>query len=249
MYALFVADLYKIRKHAIGPIMLAIVLLLSTLIMLEASTAQLASRTSYSFPQGILEGSGIFSQFGVFLAIIFGAVLVGSEYAYDTWKTLLTRRHGRAIFLVSKWLTLLTCLSIGFLITMCWTQVQGWLFDGIYHLSGPRPTLSAGMLLLLLVQQLWSPFVAGSIGLAGAAVGRSSVAGIVAGFLWFIVDIIIASYFPLVSFTVNMRIVNQNLGIRPLSPSLLLSLGIVILYTTIPFLLAAYIFKRRDMVQ
>jgi ABC-type transport system involved in multi-copper enzyme maturation permease subunit len=65
------------------------------------------------------------------MMIVFGATLVGSEYGFDTWKNLLTRRPGRAAFILSKWIVLVLALLIATVVLPIWAQALGFLFAGV----------------------------------------------------------------------------------------------------------------------
>jgi hypothetical protein len=108
------------------------------------------------------------------------------------------------------------------------------------------------------------PFVAGTVAIMGAVIGRSSVAGIVIGIAWFSIDSVFAGLLPMASLS-NATLILQarltgltmasNGSIGPLhlpaalqGPLILLPIGIVIFYLVVPISVAAIVFRKRDML-
>src|SRR5713101_8187389 len=106
MFSLLRADLFKLRKRAMGWVMLVILALFVPLLMLTNAATQPGS-TNYNFTGSLLGGVAPLSTVGPLVVIILGAMLIGSEYGYDTWKNLLTRHPGRVPFIISKWLAMI----------------------------------------------------------------------------------------------------------------------------------------------
>lgn len=263
MISLVRADLFKTRKRAMGWIMLIIIALFVPLQMLP--TALLTpTKVNYAFPGVLLQGVDPVPFVGVLMLIILGAVIVGSEYGYDTWKNLLTRRAGRATFIVSKWLVLIVATVIGLVVLVPLGLALGLVLNATLHPTGPTIPLSLGSIVLIILLQTLTPLAAGSIAIMGSVIGRSSVAGIVAGIVWFIADSLLGGLFQPASFTGSVGILqvqltgmaqasNGSISQVHLTGFLAGPLGIipalvVVAYLVIPVAIAAYLFQKRDMV-
>jgi ABC-type transport system involved in multi-copper enzyme maturation permease subunit len=247
MFSLLQADLLKTRKRAMGWVMLALMILFVGLVMILSALTSPAEVT-YAFPGGLLAAGQTINSLGALLMVIFGATLVGSEYGYDTWKSLLTRYHGRVAFILSKWLTLLIALGLGLLILVLLAQGLGLVLEATQHLTGTAAPLSVGAVLLLLLTQLLTPLAAGSFGILGAVIGRSSVAGIIAGIAWLLGDALLASFFQSASFSVHVSVLQAHITGMPAPIPTLVSLFAVAFFLVVPLAVAAIIFQRRDMV-
>ena len=199
MISLVRADLFKTRKRAMGWVMLIIIALFVPLQML-ATAFTTPTKVNYSFPGVLLQGLDPVGFLGPLLLIILGAVIVGSEYGYDTWKNLLTRRADRVPFIISKWLVLMVAIGIGLIVLVPFGLALGLALNAALHLTGPIAPLSLGSVLVIILLQALTPLMAGSIAIMGAVIGRSSVAGIIAGIVWFLVDFcLVESSHPQVS--------------------------------------------------
>jgi ABC-2 type transport system permease protein len=263
MISLVRADLFKTRKRAMGWVMLIIIALFVPLQML-AMAFTTPRNVNYAFPGVLLQGLDPVPFVGVLMLIILGAVVVGSEYGYDTWKNLLTRRSGRVPFIISKWLVLIVAIAIGLVVLVPLGLALGLVLNATLHLTGPTIPLSLGSVLLIILLQTLTPLAAGSIAIMGAVIGRSSVAGIIAGIVWFLVDSLLGGVFQPASFTSSIGILQAQLtGVvqssngsiaqvqlgNALSGPLSVIPGlIVVAYLVIPIAIAAYLFKRRDML-
>ena len=124
MVSLVRADLFKLRKRAMGWVMLAIVAAFTVLQMLSFALISPGS-VNYAFPGGLLEGLAPVPIVGTFVLIVLGAMLIGSEYGYDTWKNLLIRRSGRAPFILSKWFSLVAATVAGLIVLLVLGQLLG----------------------------------------------------------------------------------------------------------------------------
>lgn len=263
MFALLRADLFKLRKRAMGWAMLVIVALFVPLVMLATAASQ-PGKTNYSFPGSLLSGMAPLSVVGTFTVIVLGAILVGSEYGYDTWKVLLTRRHGRVPFVLSKWLVMLIGICLAVLTLLLLGTIVGQILQSTMHLTGHPVQLSPLSALILILMQMFIPIAAGSIAIMGAVTWRSSAAGIVLGIVWYIADAALGGLAPIASASSSITAlqgqvtglaVSSSGGVAPvqLSASLAGPLGIipglvVIIYLIVPIAIAAYLFSKRDMV-
>ena len=263
MVSLVRADLFKLRKRAMSWVMLVIVAAFTVLEMLSFAIISPGS-VNYTFPGGLLEGLAPVSIVGTFVMIVLGALLIGSEYGYDTWKNLLIRRAGRTPFILSKWLSLLVATSVGLIVLLVLGQLIGLLLDGVLHLAGSALSLSPGNVLVIILMQALVPLIAGTVALMGAVVGRSSVAGIVIGIAWFSIDSLLGGLFPLASLSnaavfiqakLTGMVMASNGSISPvhLPDSMqglpgLIPVAVVLFYLVFPLVVAAIVFRRRDMV-
>src|SRR5215470_10528675 len=156
MVSLVRADLFKLRKRAMGWVMLGIVAAFTLLEMLTFA-ALTPGHVNYTFPVGFLEGLAPVPIVGSFVLIVLGAMLVGTEYGYDTWKNLLIRRAGRAPFILSKWLTLLAAAGVGLILLLLLGQLLGLVLDAALRLAGPVVSLSPGDVLVIIMMQALVP--------------------------------------------------------------------------------------------
>lgn len=252
MISMLCADLLKLRKRAIGWVMLAISLLLATLIMLLMAWQNGMAHTQLAgFPRGLLTGPTIVEEsLGTFMAIILSAKLVGSEYQYDTWKILLTRYPGRSAFVLSKWMTLALALGFAMIVLAFWSQGLSWLLGAGSNLAQHQPL---GVVLLELLVRTTILMTSGTVALFGVILFRSTFAGIATGITWLLVDAI-ASAVTVVPAGIKRCLfspVEHNLlaylhgqaGDSPLAWCLCL-LG---LYLVVPLGLAMYMFHQRDV--
>jgi ABC-type transport system involved in multi-copper enzyme maturation permease subunit len=143
MVSLVRADLFKLRKRAMCWVMLIIVVAFAILEMLSFALLS-PGNVNYSFPGGFLEGLAPVPIVGTFVLIVLGAMLIGTEYGYDTWKNLLIRHPGRTPFILSKWLALIVSTGVGALVLLSLGQLLGLLLGGVLHLAGPAVSLSLG---------------------------------------------------------------------------------------------------------
>ena len=263
MVSLVRADLFKLRKRAMGWVMLVIVAAFAVLQMVAQALIS-PGNVNYTFPGGLLEGLAPVSIVGTFVLIVLGALLIGSEYGYDTWKNLLIRRAGRTPFILSKWLSLVVATGVGLIVLLALGQLLGLLLNGTLHLSGPALSLSPGGTLVIILMQALVPLVAGTVALMGAVIGRSSVAGIVIGIAWFSIDSLLGGLFPLASLSNAATVLQARLtgivmasngGISPVhlpsalqGPLGLIPFAVVIFYLVVPLAVAAMVFRKRDML-
>ncbi len=263
MVSLVSADLFKLRKKAMSWIMLAIIAVFTILEMLSLALISPGS-VNYSFPGGMLEGLAPVPIVGTFILIVLGALLIGSEYGYDTWKNLLIRQAARTSFILSKWLALIAATAIGAVALLLLGQLLGLVLNSTLRLSGAAVTLSAGSVLVIILMQVLVPLIAGTVALMGAVIGRSSVAGIVIGIAWFSIDSVLSGLFPLASLsnaatffqvkltgavmTSNGSIISEHLPGNMPGPLGLIPLAVVVFYLVVPIAVAIMVFRKRDMI-
>jgi ABC-type transport system involved in multi-copper enzyme maturation permease subunit len=123
----FGAELLKLRKRpatwVIGIIFAAATLVFGYLLIYLVTVAVSGAETPQGaqtpqpgvppllLPEGFLTNViGTFANFGSGLALIIGALAMGSEYGWDTFKVILTQRPGRLGFLTGKLLAVALAL-------------------------------------------------------------------------------------------------------------------------------------------
>jgi hypothetical protein len=143
-------------------------------------------------------------------------------------------------------------------------QLLGLILDAALHLAGPALSLSVGGVLAIILMQVLVPFVAGTVALMGAVIGRSSVAGIVIGIAWFSIDSVLGALLPPASLSnaaallqarLTGMVMASNGSISPAhlagalpGPQVLILTAVVVCYLVVPVTLAAIVFRKRDML-
>lgn len=254
MVSMIRADLLKTRKRWLAWALLAISLVLITLVMIMLMTQNGGTNGQFAptgFPAGLLIGPQIIDEsLGSFMAIILGASLVGSEYSYDTWKYLLIRHPGRVSFMISKWVTLSLTVAIGMVLVALWSQMLGLVFGPT---SGTNQSPGPGLVLLELAVRTLVLIVQGTIALLGAVALSSTVAGIITGICWLLLDGI-ATAVPFVPAVLKgylfspvkghmLAHIHGQAAAADVVPSLLVAGA----YLVVSLVLAGYIFQRRDI--
>jgi ABC-type transport system involved in multi-copper enzyme maturation permease subunit len=134
------------------------------------------------FPSGMGAAMQVLSAIGSLLSIVFVANIIGSEYTRDTWKMILPRRGNRLVFLGTKLLMGLFCMALLIVTTLVLGQLLGWI--GVAVIGGSFTGSGS------LTDQLKAAFSAlmdmafyGVITLLAAVATRSTIGGIVVGFV------------------------------------------------------------------
>lgn len=134
------------------------------------------------FPSGMGAAMQVLSVLGSLLSIVFVANIIGSEYTRDTWKMILPRRGNRLAFLSVKLLMGLFCMALLIVTTLVLGQLLAWI--GVAILGGSFTGSGS------LSDQLKAAFSAlmdmafyGVITLVAAVATRSTIGGIVVGFV------------------------------------------------------------------
>jgi ABC-type transport system involved in multi-copper enzyme maturation permease subunit len=207
---------------------------------------------SFDYPLGLVFGPQLLNQLGTLMLVVFGASLIGTEYRFDTWKNLLTRRATRVPFIISKWLTLVIAVVLGVVAIALWSQALGALLGTGRDVGA----MSLGSVLAQVSVYGLSWLVAGTIGMLGAVLGRTTVAGIILGVVWLIGEGIAMS---LVQLSERVAWIGDGLftnastnllayaGNTPAEWSVLHSTIVAAAYLIIPLAVAAYVFRKRDM--
>jgi ABC-2 type transport system permease protein len=250
MIGLLRADLLKLGKRPMGWAMLGISLLVTTagLTLIAFLIGEKAQ-----FP-GLLSGPQLIAEsLGVLFMLVFGATLIGSEYGYDTWKNLLTRRADRTPFILVKWLLLWIAISFSIVVLAVWSQVLVWGLHAAFD-AGVVASPGVGSILLQLGLVAWNMAIVGSIGIFGAVVTRSTTGGVILGFVWTALDSLIGtipqvpSWITGLLYAPSVRNLAAALNEQATSYSVVQSVIVLAIYLLVPIGAAVLIFRRRDML-
>jgi ABC-type transport system involved in multi-copper enzyme maturation permease subunit len=204
-----------------------------------------------------------FPNVGAPIGLILGALAVGSEYGWATFKTVLTQRPGRTALFFGKLLALGVVLALLVALTFTTGAASSYIVAGLANapMKGPPVgelvrALGAGGLILA----TWA-----SLGALLATLLRSTALSIGIGLVYSLVlETIIFSlpiraetfrdareFFPgqNSSFLANSFSDQAPPGFAPPTPPVDATQATLVLlvYTTVFVLLAAYIFRRRDV--
>jgi ABC-type transport system involved in multi-copper enzyme maturation permease subunit len=260
----------KVRRLGITWLMIGVPTVLamlgSTLPIFGAAQAarsigfdQFGGFQEFFFPQAAIIGIQLVDFLGGILLIMFITAVVGNEYRFDTWKTLLTRRAGRARFLLVKmgyalgFSTLILILApLVFQLGANFTLKSALDIDVPIALNAGE-----GQQLLVSFGVTWLRLeIAVSIGLLTSIVARSAGGALTIGLPWLMVDGLANSVgvFPGFFRDIAPFTFNRNLdalgnylqgGSHALSP---IHISIVLLiYTVGVAALAIALFRRRDI--
>ena len=249
------AELLKTRVRPLGWMLFGLSAILLTLFMLlSRAIAGETAVEQISWTSGVFLGPRFIGQlFGGLMLIVFGASVAGVEYSYDTWKNLLTRHSSRPALIVAKWLAMLLCVA-GAVAALGALSLVAALAQGLVD---PGLPASPGVIALLggLAVQSIALTIYGGVALLGAVAWRSSVAGIIAGFVWLVADSLLAitaqtpAWLRGALFIVAESDLYRHLGLvteAPLRPASA-SVAALAVYLGAPLLAAALIFGRRDI--
>lgn len=153
MLELFVAEWNKITGHRwnaaflvwifpLGALVIGAFAVLITLLSGQFREAQTALGID-PWDESFLYGWQIVnSEFGRFMAVVFAATVFAREYAYGTWKNLITRR-ARVTLIVVKFVTMALMLTLAFVLMtlilgLASGLVAGYLGLDFGSITGPR---------------------------------------------------------------------------------------------------------------
>ncbi|HYF62376.1 MAG TPA: ABC transporter permease [Herpetosiphonaceae bacterium] len=134
------------------------------------------------FPSGMGAAMQVLSGIGSLLSIVFVANIIGSEYTRDTWKMILPRRGNRLAFLSTKLLMGLFCMALLIVTTLVLGQLLAWIGVAILGGSFTGPGTLADQLKAAFSALMDMAFY-GVITLVAAVATRSTIGGIVVGFV------------------------------------------------------------------
>jgi ABC-type transport system involved in multi-copper enzyme maturation permease subunit len=135
-----------------------------------------------AYPSGMSAAMQALSAIGSLLSIIFVANIIGSEYTRDTWKMILPRQGSRLSFLTIKLLMGLFCMLLLIVAMLVVGQLLAWV--GVALLGGDF-TGSGSLLdqIKAAFSTLMTMVFYGVLTLVAAVATRSTIGGIVAGFV------------------------------------------------------------------
>lgn len=249
------ADLLKAQKNPTNWIVISIAAALTTMGVFNERSL---SFRAFGFPDGLLVGP---ENVGPLLALVImpiGAISAGVEYRYDTWKNLLTRRPGRAGFIIGKWITFVLIVN-GVMVTLSlWSQALAGFLGGGPSQPGHLKSVVAELGIYAIEM-----IIVGSIALLGTILRRSAVVGIMFSTVWFIADegrLLSRIYGPLklclfstakVSMLAHLCAYESGRPISAATDVLVLSIPVSLLvmasYLVIPVVVATFAFSRQDM--
>jgi ABC-type transport system involved in multi-copper enzyme maturation permease subunit len=220
---------------------------------------QVGGFREFFFPQAAIIGMQLFDFLGSILMIMFITAIVGNEYRFDTWKTLLTRRGARSRFLLVKLGYALVFSTATLILTPIVFQLgANFALKSAFDIDVPL-TLSAGeakeFVRLFVIFWLRVEIAAG-IGLLTAIVARSAGGALTIGLPWVLVDGLAnaVGVFPGFFRDIAPYTFNRNLGAlgdylqggsNALSPA---HTTIMLLFYTLGIAaLAITLFRRRDI--
>ena len=134
------------------------------------------------------------------LIIILAGAIAGGEYSLGTIRLLFTRGPTRTQFFLAKLLAIIVCSAVGILVMVLVGTVLGLLLNLITGIGPSWSFFSAGwlghtLLYLLFVILNWVIFAV--IAIFFGILGRATVAGIVGGVVWFLLEPVVGQVFTL----------------------------------------------------
>lgn len=198
------------------------------------------------------------TAFGIFITIymmVMGAQIITDEYRDGTIKQLLIRPAGRAAILGSKYVTLLLLLLATYAILYVFSLLLGAILFGIDN-SGATPGSVLGSILYQLPGLVFfvtlSFFMAVVFKSLGLAISISIVANFIGGVLTGLLSKYEWSKFIIFANT-DLTVYSKNTlissGARPFKEGMTLgfSLTVIVVYVIVLYVLANWIFARRDV--
>ena len=216
------------------------------------------------YPLGFSIPMDILSDITTFLAIIFVANSVGSEYSRDTWKMILIRRAERFSFLVIKLLSTFVFMAIVIMLTLVIGQLVALVGAAVLGLdlihSGRLEELTPYV--KAVVPMAMHIIFFASLTLIAAILTRSSIGGIVVGIIAMVTLGLFSSFsttLALISPATHLSnleahwIYNEEFIIQRLAETMgqavspWISLFVVLGYTAVLIGIGLYTFSRRDI--
>lgn len=246
-------------------IVVAVIVIFAIVALAEGKGSQQYTETlnSLAFPSGLQFPVQVLGFIGSLMGIVFMSNAIGSEYSRDTWKMILPRQGSRLSFLLTKLLMGLFCMVLMIVLTMVLGQLVAWvavlMMGGDLVQSGGITFADQikGVSYTLMLMVFY-----GVLALLASVVTRSTIGGIVAGFvaaqiLGVVAFISKAAALVLpVSHLQNLNArwllkepqlleqVNNQFG-RAIAPAV--SLAVVLGYIAVFIAVSLWLFKKRDM--
>jgi ABC-type transport system involved in multi-copper enzyme maturation permease subunit len=185
-------SLIKLAKRPATWIVLVIVLALIALVFigLAASSGdqtdpggELQVRLILSFPTAYTTLVGIILTFGGLVALVYGAAIIGAEWASGTIRAVVARGESRVRFTIITFLAIALMIGIGVVVTFSVGVVLAIIAAGMVGLDTATATSTDTLASFpdLLVRTWLGVTVQAAIGFAVAMLFRSQLAGIAAG--------------------------------------------------------------------
>ena len=252
------AEWLKVRRQPSLWLTIAIPLALAVLgAWITGQTLARFGSVAPAFPRPMLSGLEFVNFLGNILIVMLATGIVGSEYGYDTWKNLLTRRAGRGPFLAVKLgYALAAATAIIILVPLAYQLITLL----AYASTAPTATLPEAVpdLVIALLVAWLRLAIAACIAVFTTVIARSSCGGLVLALPWLIIDGIVAGLgsLPFRSFWHDVAPYTFNYHLSALAADLsggagnvspLYSASVLLAYTAGLFALAVVIFRRRDI--
>ncbi len=214
---------------------------------------------SFAFPQLMIGGLQFASALGTLLVAIFITAIVGNEYAFDTWKAVLTRRAGRGRFLMVKLSCALVESTVTLVLTAVVLQVAVLItLRSVLNIVPPASVTPNDMTSLgITFVMAWLRLaIAATIGLLATVIARSGAGGFVLTGPWLLGDLLINGlslggglWRDLVPYTFNYNLAAFEAYLRGGHSEVSLAHCLIILsvYTVGLTLLAITVFRRHDI--
>jgi ABC-type transport system involved in multi-copper enzyme maturation permease subunit len=214
---------------------------------------------SFAFPQPLLNGLQFVSILGTLLVVLFIAAIVGNEFGYDTWKTVLTRRAQRGQFLMVKLGYALAEITITLILVPLLFQAVLLIALRLMLSTAPPTDFSrsnweaVGITFVVAWVRL---AIAATIGLLSTVLTRSSASGMALATPWLLGDLLINAlslnggmWRDLVPYTFNYNLAAFETYLRGGNGevSVVHCLSMLLIYTVGLSLTAVVVFRRRDI--
>jgi ABC-2 type transport system permease protein len=214
---------------------------------------------SFAFPQPMLNALQFVGILGTLLVALFITAIVGNEFGFDTWKTILTRRARRGHFLMVK---------LGYaLVEITFTLILVPLVFQVALLITLRLTLNLAPPMVfspsywedlgITFSVVWGRLaIASTIGLLSTVLTRSSASGMALATTWLLGDLLVnglssngGMWRDLVPYTFNYNLAAFEAYLRGGTGevSLVHCLSMLLIYTVGLSLAAVVVFRRRDI--
>lgn len=214
---------------------------------------------SFAFPQPLLNGLQFVSVLGTLLVALFITAIVGNEYGYDTWKTVLTRRAQRGHFLMVKLGYALAEITVTLILVPVVFQLA--ILIALRLMLNAAPpfdfSLKQWEAVGITFAVAWVRLaIAATIGLLSAVLTRSSASGIALATPWLLGDLLInglsfggGMWHDLVPYTFNYNLAAFETYLRGGNGEVSVAhcLIMLLIYTVGLSLTAVVVFRRRDI--
>jgi len=214
---------------------------------------------SFAFPQPMLTGLQFASVLGTLLIVISVTMNVGNEFAFDTWKILLTKRARRSRFLLVKLAYALVEAAVTLILAPLVFQIVILIMLRTTLNITPPTSFTSGEVATLGITFLvaWVRLtIAATIGLLATVLTRSSSGGIALAAPWLLGDLLINElsfagglWRDLAPYTFNLNLAAFETYLQGgrAEVSDAHCVAVLLVYTVGFTWLAAIVFRRRDI--